>query len=190
MEGYDTFHKTVVLGFWFIVFVALMRAVLMLFGGHYTISYQQTVPASTEVLWPWITENKNRARWQAYITDYILMNGDVETENSTRMVFWKEGFTRRSALEATREAVKFTRFSTLQDSEVDTRILTVELVPIDACATTVKITEVIQPKPFSDRFWSFLYRGEKTERLKISLNALDLWMYERGGCKGVTIVPD
>ena len=152
LQGYNLYHKSIILGFWFIVFVMLLRAGLMMVGGQFEIKTERIIQASPAAIWPWVTENKNRARWQAHVTDIILMNGDVEQENSVRMLFWKENGKRWSAREATRTALRPEFFSTLQESEKSTRILTIDLTAIAACETRVVISEIIEPKLFSGRF--------------------------------------
>jgi len=182
LDGYNLYHKSVVFFFWALAALALLRAVLVISGGAYELEKTSVISADAETLWLWVSDNKNRARWVAGVTDLTRLKGNLHQAGSTRMVFWRQRGKRWNAVEATVEAVPGRRFVSHQQADKDERNFAVELMPLGPCTTRVQLTEIIRPAAYADRYWSFFYWGEQAERLKVSLQALEKWMKREFVC--------
>ena len=183
LEGWNLYHKSAVFALWGMGALAVARAVIAIDGGTYEVTATRTVAASPEAIWPWITKAENRTRWQAKLVDMSPLMGDPGEVDSTRMLFWRDRHHHWTAIEATREVLPGRLYRTVQQSDADTRIQRIDLVPGGECQTEIMVTEQIRPSSYTERVMSFLVSGDDEERLEVSLEALDRWLRDSGaGC--------
>ncbi|TNE62272.1 MAG: SRPBCC family protein [Alphaproteobacteria bacterium] len=157
-------------------FVAVAIHAVRVREAAFALDDSRVLPYSAETIWPWLTDYRNRARWQAELIDLSRMSGDVTDYNSTRLLFWKRRYTHWQAVEQTKEIVENRLFATIQESDFDYRWFRIELEPVGPCSTRVTMHEVIQPLRYTDRFWFFRDHDERRGRLTLSLDALDDWL--------------
>ena len=174
-RDWNLLHKSVV-AFIAAVAISLSFRAFIVIDAAFQTEQEIILPYDSAVIWPWVTDNQNRARWQAELIDLQRLMGVADTPGSTRLLFWKKRYKRWQAVEQTSEVVQERLFATLQESDGDQRWFRVELTPLGQCQTRVVIRETIRPLAYTDRFWFFRYSGDHADRLKVSLAALDRWL--------------
>ncbi|UTW54869.1 hypothetical protein [Kordiimonas sp. SCSIO 12610] len=177
-QDWDIFHKSVVLFFVLIFSAALARGVFVVEGGTYLVTEERIVSFDAEQIYPWIAESENRARWQAQVTEFLKFSGTDYELGSTRRAYYRRDGEEWFAFEQTNEIEANRKYKTVQQDDVqfEARSLEVTIEPMGNCSSKVVMTEVIFPNQYSDRYWAFLDKGAKSERLKVSLAALDRWL--------------
>ncbi|MBL4836608.1 MAG: SRPBCC family protein [Kordiimonadaceae bacterium] len=174
-RDWNYYHKAMVIFLASCIFWVVAWAVLV-YEGAFQLEHQLTISRGTEAIWPWVVADENRPRWTGELVNLSPFDGEAGAQNATRLLFWRRGFERWQAVERVTSVVPERLLVTAQDSDQDQRWFTVELDPVDGCTTQVTLTETIRPLIYEERFWFFLNRSEREERLEISLASLDQWV--------------
>ena len=176
MQGWNLYHKavmTLVVAFFFGLF---LRAVVSVSGGGIPSESSIDIDRSAASLWPLVTDNANRIRWEAHVIDITRLSGLPVEPGSTRLVFWKTPRLKRwQSLEGTLETVPERRLYLRRESDTAQRWFEITLDPQGPCRTRVTIREQYRPKAYGKRYMAFLESGDLQDRLDISAQALDRW---------------
>lgn len=156
-------------------FGIILRAILV-FDTAFEVKGSAVINADAGTVWTWMTDDKNRSRWQTEIIDFVRLTGQTQDVGATRLVFWKRDLKRWQATERTLGAVPGRALNLMQQSDIDKRWLTLSLEVISDCQTRLSIDEIIEPSSFSDRFWFFNARTGHETRIQTSFDALNTWM--------------
>ena len=183
MRGWNLYHKaamTLVVAFFFGLF---LRALFSINAGGIATETEIIIPVAALDLWPVLTDNENRSRWEAHVIDLVRLRGEADEENSTRYVFWRSPRMKRwQSLEATLEAIPGRRFYLQRESDLNARWLDITLEPVSECSTRVHVREVFRPLNFGPRYWAFLRKGELKKRLENSAESLSYWAKRLAPC--------
>lgn len=171
---WNLYHKSIVVLISAMVFGVIVRAVIV-FDTAFEVSGERTINASAETVWALLSNDENRDKWQAEIIDLVELTGPTTERGATRLVFWKHGAKRWQSVERTRDLVIGRQISLLQNSDLDTRWVTISLDVISPCKTKLNITEIIEPGAYEDRFWFFNQRTLHESRLSASFDAMERW---------------
>ncbi len=177
-RDWNLYHKSVVAALVAFGVSIVVRLILVIDAG-FEISEEAVLPYSAEAIWPWVTNDENRERWQAELIDLQRLKGNELENGATRLVFWKKQGKRWHAMEQTSEVLPGRVFATIQESDNDQRWFRIELKPEGPCSTRVSISEVIRPKAYNARFWFFRESGDHQEKWGTSLEALERWLGKR-----------
>ncbi len=173
-RDWNLYHKSIVVLLSAMVFGVIVRAVIV-FDTAFEVVGERVVNASAETVWTLVSNDKNRDKWQAEIVDLVELTGPTNERGATRLVFWKRGAKRWQAVERTRDLLPGRQLSLLQNSDQDTRWITISLEVIEPCKTKLIINEIIEPSAYEDRFWFFNQRTLHQSRLSASFDAMDRW---------------
>lgn len=177
-RDWNLYHKSVVAVLAAFAVSIVFRLILVI-DAAFEVTEEVVLPYDAEAIWAWVTQDENRGRWQAELVDVQRLQGNETEAGSTRLVFWKKRGKRWHAVEQTSEVLPGRVFATIQESDDDQRWFRVELRPEDTCSTRIRVSEVIRPKAYSDRFWFFREADEHEEKWGTSLEALDRWLGRR-----------
>tara|TARA_R110002096_G_scaffold316732_1_gene511220 strand:+ start:386 stop:961 length:576 start_codon:yes stop_codon:yes gene_type:complete len=174
-RDWNLYHKSVVLALAACALWVIIWAV-MVFDGAFEFEQEETLPYSTSNIWPWIIGDETRPRWTAELIDIGELTGEAGEAETTRLLFWRRGYKRWQAVERVTNAVQERLVSFAQESDIDQRWFSVELVPVGACETRVVMKETLFPLEYAKRFWFFQETDAAEKRLKESHRALASWV--------------
>jgi hypothetical protein len=176
-RDWNLYHKTIMVVLAAITFGTLVRAILV-FDTAFQLTNQKVVEASPSQIWLWMTGEALRDDWQAELISVVSLSGDTIEKGTTRLMFWQRGFKRWQSAETTLNLIPERVLVLRQDSDIDTRWVTMSLEVISECKTRVTIDEIIEPSNYADRFWFFNERDLHEARIETSLNDLGRWLQE------------
>lgn len=104
------------------------------------------------------------------------LTGEAGEADTTRLLFWRRKFKRWQAVERVTNVLPQRLISYLQESDIDQRWFTVELVPVTECETRIIMKEVIFPLEYAKRFWFFRETEAAENRLTAAQRALGGWV--------------
>ncbi|WP_262694224.1 SRPBCC family protein [Kordiimonas aquimaris] len=181
-QDWNLYHKSIVVLMAAIGFGLLVRAILV-FDTAFEVKSDAIINADIATTWLWISDDKNRSRWQAEMVDLVRLTGNTSEVDSTRLAFWQRGKNRWQSTERTNGIIPERALSLIQQSDIDKRWLNLSLEVIAPCQTRLTIEEIIEPTSYSDRFWFFKNRSVHDTRLEISFKSLNKWMETASSCK-------
>ena len=173
-RDWNLYHKAIVVLISAMAFGIIVRAVVV-FDTAFEITGERTVNASAETVWQLISHDKSRDKWQAEIVDLVELTGPTNERGATRLVFWRRGTKRWQAVERTGDLLPGRLLSLIQNSDQDTRWITISIEVLGKCQTKLSIKEIIEPSAYKDRFWFFNQRTFHENRLAASFDAMDRW---------------
>lgn len=176
-RDWNLYHKTVVLVLAGATLWGAAWAVIVI-DGAFEFEYEKTLPYSAETIWPWVVGDENRPRWTTELIDIGELTGEPGEQDTTRLLFWRQGYKRWQAVERVTDVVAGRVINYAQESDLDQRWYRVELVPASACETRVILKETIMPLEYAKRFWFFRETDVAEQRLATSANALGRWVSE------------
>lgn len=174
-RDWNLYHKSIVAGLAAVVFGILLHAVLV-YDTAFEINDERMINADAETVWAWISDDKNRSRWQAELHDLVPLTGETAETDTTRLVFWQRGLRRWQSTERTTNIITGRILNLLQQSDTDKRWITLSLELVSRCQTRLIVTEIIEPNAYKDRFWFFNERALHEARLEASFEAMNRWM--------------
>lgn len=176
-RDWNLYHKSIVIVLAAVAFGTLVRAILV-FDTAFQVTNEKIIEASPDQVWLWMTDETNRARWQAELISVVSLSGETVEKDTMRLIFWQRGFKRWQSAETTLDLIPERILVLRQSSDNDTRWITISLEIIEKCKTRVTIDEIIEPSHYADRFWFFNERPLHEMRLETSLNDLGRWLQE------------
>lgn len=183
MRDWNLYHKVIMTVLVALAFTLVLRLVLSIWGGAITVRADIEIDASPEEVWSLVTENDERARWEAHVIDVVRLSGEAGAPGSTRFVFWKTPEGKRwNALEETAVFEPDSRIVFRRESDDFNRLLDVQVEALEPCKSRVTVREVVRPTAYGRRAFAFLYKGAYEERLDVSVNALKTWAARRTAC--------
>ncbi|MEX0297866.1 MAG: hypothetical protein AB3N28_02260 [Kordiimonas sp.] len=174
-RDWNLYHKSIVVGLAACVLWIVVWAVIVI-DGAFDFEREEVLPYSAEAIWPWVIADENRPRWTTELIDIGELTGEAGEADTTRLLFWRRKFKRWQAVERVANALPQRLVSYVQESDIDQRWFTVELVPVSACATQVVMKEVIFPLEYAKRFWYFRETEAAENRLAEAHRALGEWV--------------
>ncbi len=174
-RDWNLYHKSIVVGLAACVLWIAVWAIMVI-DGAFDFEREETLPFSTEAIWPWVVADENRPRWTTELIDIGELTGEAGEADTTRLLFWRRKFKRWQAVERVVNALPQRLVSYVQESDIDQRWFTVELVPVTACETRIIMKEVIFPLEYAKRFWFFRETETAENRLVEAQRALGSWV--------------
>lgn len=183
-RDWNLYHKTIVLALVACVLWVAAWAVMVV-DGAFEFEHEETLPYSASAIWPWVVGDAARPRWTAELVDIGELTGEAGEAETTRLLFWRRGYKRWQAVERVTNAVQERIVSFAQDSDIDQRWFSVELVPVSACETRIILKETVFPLEYAKRFWFFQETDIAEMRLSESHRALARWVADTAqACTG------
>ena len=181
-QDWNLFHKSVVMFFVILFSAALARGVFVVEGGTYLVEVEKNLSYSPNIIGPWINDNENRARWQAQVTEFLKFSGATDEVGSTRRVYYRRDGEEWFSFEQTTVSEPNKSYKTIQQDDVllEDRSFEVIIEPISGCESKIILKEVIFPRDYSDRYWAFMEKSARRDRLKVSVDALERWLKSTG----------
>lgn len=176
-RDWNLYHKSIVIGIAAVILWIMVWAVRV-YDGAFEFEREETLPYSAATIWPWLIADENRPRWSAELVDVGRLVGTAGELDTTRLLFWRQGYKRWQSVERVTMVLPERIIKTAQESDKDLRWTTVELVPVGACETRVVLKETIRPIEYNDRFWFFRRSEEHEARQSESHRALKSWLNE------------
>lgn len=181
-RDWNLYHKSIVILLAAIGFGLFVRAIIV-FDTAFEVKGSAIIHADAATTWLWITDDKNRTRWQAEMVGLVRLTGNTSELDSTRLAFWQRGKDRWQSTERTTGLIPERALSLIQQADIDKRWLNLSLEVIAPCQTRLTIDEIIEPTSYSDRFWFFKNRNIHDTRLETSFKSLNEWMETASDCK-------
>lgn len=182
-KGWNLYHKSVAYGLMIVGVLMVAWGAAVIGGGAVEVRVIRTLPASAESIWPWLTEDDMRAKWEVYVHDFSRLQGDADAPGSTRFLLIRDAEGRSdTALEQTLSAFPGREIHFLRGSEVFEGNLSFSLTPKGACAVELEVREVWRSEAYMERFWSFSKAGARKKRLEQSLDSLTYWLNRTVAC--------
>lgn len=174
-RDWNLYHKAIVVSLGAAILWIVAWAVIV-YDGAFEFEHEETLPYSAEAIWPWLIQDDERPRWTAELVDVGRLAGQAGVQDTTRLLFWRQGYKRWQAVERITGALPNRLLEAVQESDIDQRWLSFELEPLGPCETRVISREVIRPLNYKDRFWFFRKTDLVEERLVESSRALQRWV--------------